>query len=112
MALSTLIVAALDDPLPWVIAVLIIGGTAIAFLAFLWFFRVTRLLVRKKISCPEERRRATVELITRVGELGPYRDVRSCTLRQGEKGFNCGKSCLTSSQVLEAPFLAIRKDRG
>lgn len=47
MPLSTLIVSALDDPLPWVIAGITLGGTAIAFFTFLWFFRVIRLIVTK-----------------------------------------------------------------
>ena len=110
MTFSTLIISMLDEPLPWVLSGLILGGTAAAFFTFLWFFRVTRLIVRKTISCPEEGHRATVEFMARVGELGPYRDVRSCTLQQGEQGITCRKGCLTSSEVLEAPFLAMKKE--
>ncbi len=97
----------LDEPLPWVIAGLTLGGTAIAFFTFLWFFRVMRLKVTKNISCAEEKRQATVELITQIGELGPYRDVRSCSLQK--RGISCRKGCLTSSAAIEAPFLAIRR---
>ena len=85
MDLSTFLSSILDDPLPWIIAALTIVGSAIAFLIFLWFFRVTRLIFLKSISCPEEKRRATVELIAQVGELGPYRHVRACSLREEEK---------------------------
>ncbi len=109
MAFSTLIVSVLDDPLPWAIAGIILGGTAIAFFTFLWFFRVIRLIVTKNLSCPEEKRRATVELIAQIGELGPYRDVRSCSLQEG--GISCRKGCLTSSAAIEAPSLAIRRQK-
>lgn len=110
MTFFTLIISMLDDPRPWVIAGLTLGGTAAVFFAFLWFFRVTRLIVRKNISCPEGGRQAIVEFMARVGELGPYREVRSCSLQQGEKGITCRKGCLTSLAVLEAPLIAISKE--
>jgi len=109
MAFSTLIVSALDDPLPWIISGVTLGGTAIAIFSFLWFFRVIRLIVTKNVSCPEEKLRAEVEFITPIGELGPYRDVRSCSLQ--ERGISCRKGCLTSSAAIEAPSLAIRRQK-
>jgi hypothetical protein len=107
----TVLMALLDDPLPWVIAVLTLGGMAMAIFGLLWFFRVTRLIMTKNIPCPEQRRWATVELIVRVGELGRYREVRSCSLQKEDKGFTCGKACLTSPQVLQAPLIGLRKEQ-
>lgn len=111
MDFSLLLSSMLDDPLPWMLAALTILIPAIGFLSFLWFFRATRLVFLKDISCPEEKRRATVELIAQVGESAPYRDVRACSLRKGEKAMTCRKGCLTSSAVLEAPFIIVRKLR-
>ena len=59
----------LEDPLLWITALIIIGS-ALAFMGFLWFFRVRRLLVLKDITCPDVKRRAVVELIAQLGELG------------------------------------------
>ena len=75
----------LDEPLPWIIAALTILGPAFAFMGFLWVFRVRRLLFLKDISCPVVKRRAAVELIAQIGELGGYDDVRRCSLLQLEK---------------------------
>lgn len=99
----------LDEPLAWIIAALTIVGPAIFFFLFLWFFRVNRLIFVKEISCPETKRRAVVELIAQVGEVGPYRGVHACSVLKGEKGIICGKSCLTSPAVIEAPFVMVSK---
>lgn len=98
-----------DDPFPWVFAGFVIFGSAIIFLIFLWLFRVRHLIFVKNIFCPERKRRAMVELVAQVGELGPYRDIRACSLEEGEKGVTCRKSCLTSPAVLEAPYISVKK---
>ncbi len=110
MDLSTFLSSALDEPLPWVIAGLTILGPTVGFFIFLWLFRVTRRIITKNIYCPVDNRRATVEFLMRVGEPGPYCDVLSCSL-QGKGGVTCQKSCLTPVSVLNAPFIAIRKER-
>jgi hypothetical protein len=63
----------LDDPLAWIIAWLIVLILALSFVSFLWLFRVTRVVFLKDITCPETNRKAVVDLIAHVGELGPYR---------------------------------------
>ena len=98
----------LEDPLPW-IAVLLIIGLALASVGFLWFFRVKRLLVLKDIACPEVKRRAVVELIAQLGEPGGYHDVRRCYLLELGKNLNCHKACLMAPEVLTAPFLVVKK---
>ncbi len=109
MDLLILFLSMFDDPRPWIISGLTIAGSAVGFLIFLWLFRVTRLIVRKKITCPEEKRRATVDFTTQVGEVGSYHDVISCSLQNGQKAIACRKACLSSPAVLEAPFLSIKK---
>ncbi len=98
-----------DDPFPWVFAGFVVFGSAIIFLIFLWLFRVRYLIFIKNIFCAERKRRAVVELVAQVGELGSYRDIRACSLEEGEKGVTCRKSCLTSATVLEAPYISVRK---
>ena len=98
----------LEGPLPW-IAVLLIIGLALAFVGFLWFFRVRRLLFLKDIICPVVKRRAVVELIAEVGELGGYHDVRRCSLLELGKNLDCQKACLMAPEVLTAPFLVVKK---
>ncbi len=109
MDLLTLFFSMFDDPRPWITAGLTITGPAIGFLIFLWFFRVIRLIVKKNITCPEEKRRAMLDFTTQVGELGPYRDVISCSLQNGQKAIACGKGCLSSPAVVEAPFISIQR---
>ena len=109
MDLLTLFLSMFDDPRTWIIAGLMIVGPAVGFLIFLWLFRVTRLIVRKNITCPEEKRRATVDFTTQVGELGSYRDVISCSLQNEQKATACRKGCFSSPAVLEASFLSIKK---
>ena len=109
MDLLILLLSMFDDPRTWIIAGLMIVGPAVGFLIFLWLFRVTRLIVRKNITCPEEKRRATVDFTTQVGELGSYRDVISCSLQNEQKAIACRKGCLSSPAVLEASFLSIKK---
>ena len=106
----TFLSSILEAPLPW-IAVLLIIGFALAFVGFLWFFRVKRLLVLKDIACPEVKRRAVVELIAQVGELEGYDDVRRCSLLELGKDLNCQKVCLTAPEVFQAPFLLVKKLR-
>lgn len=99
----------LDEPLAWTIAALTIVGPATFFLLFLWFFRVTRLIFVKEISCPETKRRAVVELLAQVGEMAPYRGVRACSVLEGQRGITCGGSCLSSSEVRKAPYIVVQK---
>lgn len=101
--------AILDEPLPWVLAAFTIAAPALSFFLFLWLFRITRKIFVKRITCPEQKRRAQVELIAQVGELGPYRDVRACSLLEGERVVTCRKGCLASSAVLETPFIIVTK---
>ncbi len=101
----TFLSSMLEDPLPWIIAALTIVGPSVALLGLLWLFRVGRLVVVKSVICPEKRCRATVELISQVGEMGPYRGIGACSLLLGENEVVCQKSCLISSAVLEAPLL-------
>ena len=101
-----------DDPYPWLIAAYLVVGPVIIFLIFLWLFRVRHLIFVKNIFCPERKRRAMVELVAQVGELGSYRDIRACSLEEGEKGVTCRKSCLTSPAVLEAPYISVKKAVG
>ncbi len=98
-----------DDHFPWVFAGFVIFGSAIIFLIFLWLFRVRHLIFVKNIFCPERKRRAMVELVAQVGELGSYRDIRACSLEEGEIGVTCRESCLTSATVLEVPYISVRK---
>lgn len=112
MDFFTFVSLMLEDPRPWILAGFTILGPAIAFFVFLWFFRVNRLIIKKSVSCPEQRRLATVELITHIGELGPYRDVRFCSLQQGGKEATCRKGCLNSFTVQEAPFISIQREKG
>jgi len=109
MNYSTFVSSMLDEPLPWLIAVLTIIGPALAFVGFLWLFRVKRLLFLKSIPCPEDKRGAMVELVAQVGETGPYRDVRRCSLRLEEKEISCRKTCLASPAAREAPYIAVRR---
>jgi hypothetical protein len=81
-------------------------GPAILFMIFLWFFRKTRLAFGRCITCPEKNQRASVQFIARFGEKGPYRDVGSCSLLEGEKEVTCQKACLLSQDVLETPFVS------
>lgn len=106
---SVFLSSMLEDPLPWIIAALTIMGPAFAFMGFLWFFRVKRLLFLKSISCPVVKRRAAVELIAQVGELGDYHDVRGCSLLELEKDLNCHKACMAAPEVLKAPYIVVRK---
>ena len=110
MDLSIFLSALLEAPLAWVGAWITILIPVLSFLLFLWFFRATRLVFRKNIFCIPKNHRATVELVTRVGELGSYRDVCFCSLL-AEAGITCRKTCLSSLQVLEAPFIDVRKQR-
>jgi len=98
-----------DDPFPWLFAGFFVVGPAIIFLIFLWLFRVRHLIFVKNIFCAERKRRAVVELVAQVGELGSYRDIRACSLEEGEKGVTCRKSCLTLPAVLEAPTISVEK---
>jgi len=111
MNIAIFLSAVLEDPLAWMGAWITILVPALSFLLFLWFFRPIRLTFLKNISCPEKKHRVMVEFDTRVGEVGPYRDVRSCSLLEGEKGITCRKTCLSSPEVLEAPLIAVKKQR-
>jgi hypothetical protein len=109
MDLALVLSSMLDEPLAWVIAALTIMGPALGFMAFLWIFRVRRLTFIKSILCPKLNRRAAVELIAHVGDVGGYRDVRRCSLLEMEKSFDCHKDCLTLAEVFEAPYIGVRK---
>lgn len=109
MDLFVLLSSMLEDPLPWIIAALTIIGPALAFMGFLWLFRVKQLVFLKSIRCPEDKREAMVELVAQVGETGSYRDVRRCSLRLEEKEITCRKTCLTSPAAREAPYIAVRR---
>jgi len=102
----------MEEPLPWILAAFTLLFAAVGFVLFLWFFRVKRLVYLKSITCPERDRRATVTLIARVGESGAYRDVKSCSILEGEKELSCRKSCLTSPAVIAAPSIVAWKDWG
>ena len=104
---SILLSSMLDEALPWVLATLTIVLPASAFLIFLWSFRVTRLVFLKTITCPETKRRATVQLVAHRGEIETYREVRACSLLENERGITCGKICLTSPQVLAEPYILL-----
>ena len=103
------LISFMENPLPLLLAGLIILGPAIFFIAFLWFFRKTRLAFRSCITCPEKKQRASVQFIARFGEKGPYRDIDSCSLLDDEKKVTCQKACLLSHEVLETPFVSDRK---
>lgn len=109
MDLSIFLSSILDEPLPWLLAMLTIVLPATGFLIFLWSFRVTRLIFLKSITCPETRRGATVELIAHRGEVVTYREVRACSLPENEREITCGKVCLTSPEVLAEPYISVRK---
>ena len=98
-----------DDPFPWLFAGFVVFGSAIIFLIFLWLLRVRRLIFVKNIVCPERKRHAMVELVAQVGELGSYRDIRTCSLEEGEKGVTCQKCCLTFPAVIDAPYISVKK---
>lgn len=98
-----------DDPFPWVVAGYLIVAPGIIFLIFLWLFRVRYMIFVKNIFCPEKKRRARVELVAQVGELGSYRDIRACSLEEGGEGVTCRKSCLTLPPILKAPYISVKK---
>lgn len=99
----------MERAFPAALAGLLIAGPAIIFMVFLWYFRKTRLTFGRCITCPEKKQRANVQFIARFGEKGPYRDIGSCSLLEGEKKVTCQKACLLSQDVLETPFVAARK---
>ena len=101
----------MENALPLLLAGLMIVGPAIFFMAFLWFFRKTRLAFARCITCPEKKQRASVQFIARFGAQGPYRDVGSCSLLEEEKEVVCQKACLLPQDVLETPFVAARKQQ-
>jgi hypothetical protein len=73
------------------------------------FFRAKDRLFLKSISCLETGRGAAVELIARGRAQWPYEDVRVCSLPENERGILCRKSCLTSTAVRDAPYIAFWK---
>ncbi len=98
--------AAAATPVSDLLSWLIIGGAVLApplaFVGFLLFFRTSRSDFRKSVVCPETGEKADIEVTAREGAQGPYRDIRSCSLLEGE--VTCGKSCLNPDEFLEAPF--------
>lgn len=109
MDLSFIISSMLEDPRPWIIAIITIVAAVIFSLVLLWLFKVTRLIFVKEIDCPEKKQRALVDLIGQVGETGPYYGVYKCSLLTGEEDVTCHKTCLNSPDVLRAPFIALRR---
>ncbi len=99
----------IDDPGAWNIAVLMLASLVAAFFICLWLFRVTRRVIRKRITCPEKESSATVDFLARVGEQGFYREVLNCSLIGGAKEISCRKGCLSSPAVLGAPLVSIRR---
>lgn len=99
----------LDEPFPWLIAIFAIGIAALAIVIFLWSFRVKRLVFLKSVVCPETKRRAAVELLAVAGDMRRYHDVRVCSLLGRREQIFCGKRCLISSEVRDAPFILVKK---
>ncbi len=98
-----------DDPFPGVVGGVLIVVPVVSFLIFLWLFRVKHVVIQKNIFCPYEERNATVELTAQEGQTGSYDDVRSCSLYECEEGPTCHRNCRTLPTVLEAPFIAVRR---
>lgn len=99
----------LDEPMPWLIAIVAIGVTALAIGIFLWSFRVKRLVFLKSVVCPETKRRAAVELLALSGGMQRYHDVRVCSLLGRQEIILCEKHCLVSSEVRDAPYIIVKK---
>jgi hypothetical protein len=90
----------------WIIAL-----TAIIVIDSALFISVFRgadswLVLRKQIGCPQDNRDAVVEFFTRAEDSGPYRGVYSCSLKSGAR---CAKRCLTSTEALQAPLMAVTR---
>ncbi len=95
--------ASMNELFLWLVVGGAIVGPPAAFLGFLWFFQATRSEFTTTMVCPEKGERAAIDVITRHGEQGPYRDIRSCTLLDDESA-SCDKACLKPDEVLEEPF--------